>query len=99
MQGLHPWPACRKKQAAVTTGGAQQPAFPARMALTAYTCSPRGPALLSPSLVMLVEASKLGLSTGRPGPHDFAVRTRAVRPHDKNHAAADTPTASRAPRS
>ncbi len=38
----------------------------------AYTRSPRGPAVLPPSLMMLVELHHaLGVSTGTPGPHDF----------------------------
>ncbi len=44
-----PWPACRKKQAAVTTGLAETPGLPCAMALTAAPRSPRGPAFLPPS--------------------------------------------------
>ena len=69
-----PWPACRKN-----AGGSHHrfgqdiPALPARTVLTAYTRSPRGPALLPPSSA---RSSRRGLelSTGRSGPHDFAVR-------------------------
>jgi hypothetical protein len=49
------------------------PAFPARLVLTAYTRSPRGPALLPPSPLRSSQHG-LGISTGMPGPHDFAVR-------------------------
>src|SRR5262249_3657094 len=34
-----------------------------------YTCSPRGPARLPPFATTLTR--RAGLSTGRPGPHDF----------------------------
>ena len=45
-----PWPACRKKAGGSHhRSGRTRPAFPARLVLTAYTCSPRGPALLPPS--------------------------------------------------
>ena len=63
----------KETQAAVTTGAAGQPAFPARWA-TAYTRSPRGPALLPPSFASS-SLRELGASTGTPGPHDFTVRT------------------------
>jgi hypothetical protein len=69
----------QEKLAAVTTGAADHPAFPARW-LTAYTRSPRGPAFLPPSSARRVEhRHRLGTSTGMPGPHDFAVRVRRVR--------------------
>jgi len=43
-----------------------------RAGLNAYTCSPRGPARLPPSLTRRAgRRRQLGLSTGRPGPHDF----------------------------
>src|SRR5581483_8984586 len=71
-EGLTHGPPANKMQAAGTTGAADQPAFPARC-LTAYTSSPRGPALLPPSPTD--HHHQLGLSVGRPGPYDFAVRT------------------------
>ena len=58
----------KKMQAAVTTGPAEHPAFPARW-LTFYTCSPQGPAVLPLFATTLARCA--GLSTGRPGPHDF----------------------------
>ncbi|MBV9456547.1 MAG: hypothetical protein JO141_03365 [Bradyrhizobium sp.] len=49
--------------------------------VTAYTRSPQGPAFLPLSLTTFVEKHRqLDLSTGRSGPHDFAVRIDAVRP-------------------
>ena len=43
--------------------------------VTAYTRSPRGPAFLPPSRATLVKRHRsLGISTGMPGPQDFAVR-------------------------
>ncbi len=43
-----------------------------RDGVNAYTCSPRGPAVLPPSPAD--HHHQLGLSVGRPGPHAFAVR-------------------------
>jgi hypothetical protein len=68
----------QEKLAAVTTGAADHPAFPARW-LTAYTRSPRGPAFLPPSARDAKASSRIGISTGMPGPHDFAVRLRRDR--------------------
>jgi hypothetical protein len=71
----HPWSACSKKHAAepqVRTGSS---GLPCAIGFTAYTRSPRGPAFLPPSSTMLVNKHReLGLSNGRPGPHDFTVR-------------------------
>jgi len=53
-----------------------------RDGLRAYTWSPRGPAFLPPSPASLSRC-KLGLSTGRPGPHDFTVRVEIVRRRDQ----------------
>ena len=44
-----------------------------RDGLPAYTCSPWGPALLPPC-ANRVKRFAHGISTGMPGPHDFAVR-------------------------
>jgi hypothetical protein len=54
-----------------------------RDGFTAYTYSPRGPGFLAPVVRSVRHASELDLSVGRPGPYDFAVRSSAVRPHDK----------------
>jgi hypothetical protein len=42
-----------------------------RDSVTAYTSSPRGPAFLPPFATTLTRCA--GISTGMPGPHDFAV--------------------------
>jgi hypothetical protein len=68
----------QEKLAAVTTGGAGHPAFPARR-FTTYTRSPRGPACLPPSAHDAKASSRVSASTGAPGPHDFAVRYPRVR--------------------
>ena len=49
------------------------PAFPARW-FTAYTRSPRGPAVLPPHFATMRTRIGHGISIGMPGPHDFAVR-------------------------
>jgi len=66
-----PWPACNKKARGRTTGSAETSRPSLRDGWTAYTRSPRGPALLPPS-PRRSPSAKLGISTGMPGPHDFA---------------------------
>jgi len=51
----------------------KQPAFPARMVYGLYALS-LGTGVLAPIVRAPVEHHALGLSTGRPGPHDFTVR-------------------------
>jgi len=63
----------KRKQAAVTTGTAEQPAFPARRVYDLYVVSP-GTGFLAPVTCELVAIRRFDLSTGRSGPHDFAVR-------------------------
>jgi hypothetical protein len=63
----------QRKQAAVTTGSAEQARHSLRDGLPAYTCSPWGPALLPPCANRVKRVAH-GISTGMPGPHDFAVR-------------------------
>ncbi len=65
-------PPAEKMQAAGTTGSAGQIRPSLRDGFNAYTCSPRGPAVLPPSPAD--HHRQLGLSVGRPGPHAFAVR-------------------------
>src|SRR6185312_4484178 len=67
-----------KKLAAVTTGLAEHPAFPARWCYGLYVISP-GPGLYCPRRARASSAHALDLSVGRPGPHDFAVRTDDAR--------------------
>src|SRR5262249_55558991 len=52
-----------------------------RNGLTAYTYSPRGPGFLAP--VARRSFCSLDTSVGVSGPHDFAVRSSAVRPHEE----------------
>ena len=81
-----PWPACRKKARGRTTGSAETSRPSLRDGFTAYTRSPRGPALLPPSPARS-SRRRLDLSTGRSGPHDFAVRV-ALFVRVVDHAAA-----------
>src|SRR5882757_7191629 len=67
----------QKKQAAVTTGGAGQPAFPARW-FTAYIAISPGTGLSCPRRLR-DDLANLSLSVGRPGPRDFTVRVSHVR--------------------
>src|SRR5690349_6880100 len=63
-----------------------------RNGFTAYTYSPREPGFIAPVVRSVRHASELGLSVGRPGPYDFAVRISAVRPHDKSCASLSRPS-------
>jgi hypothetical protein len=76
--GRNPWPACKQKtQAAVTTGSAISSGIPCAMVLRLIRALPRDRAFLPLSLAR--SFCELGLSVGRPGPHDFAVRKCHVR--------------------
>jgi hypothetical protein len=55
----------------------QHPAFPAQWFDGLYVLSP-GTGSLAPVARMLVISRRLDLSAGRPGPHDFAVRSPSV---------------------
>ena len=72
----HPWPACSRKsrrQSPQVRAGSS--GLPRAMVGTAYTCSPRGPAFCPRRpRARRTWQRELGLSTGRPEPHDFAVR-------------------------
>ena len=70
--GLAHGPPANKKQAAVTTGLAETPGLPCAAGLRLTPRSPRGPAVLPPSLA--IRHCELGISTGMPGPHGFTVR-------------------------
>jgi hypothetical protein len=81
----------QKKQAAVTTGLAGSPAFPAQW-FTAYTRSPRRPGLLA-AVASGIITRQLDTSVGVPGPRDFAVRagiTRQLMPSRPSHPAPNT---------
>jgi hypothetical protein len=65
----------------------EYPAFPARMVLTAASCSPQGPAFLPLSPACSSKHRELNLSTGRPGPHDLTVRIASFVGMTRDHAA------------
>src|SRR3954447_20703582 len=56
----------------------KQPAFPARWFTSVLRALPGEPAVLPPSLGCSSKHIELGISTGMPGPHGFAVRDRIV---------------------
>jgi hypothetical protein len=69
---LIPMVRVQQKARGRTTGSANnRPSL--RNGVTAYTCSPRGPAFLPPSPAGSSHR-RLDASNGAPGPHDFAVR-------------------------
>jgi hypothetical protein len=72
-------PRAIKMHGAGTTGSAKTSRPSPRDGLNAYTCSPRGPALLPPSPARSSH-HRLGISTGMPGPHDFASAIMSARP-------------------
>ena len=67
-----PMVAC-KKHAVVTTGTSRTSGLPCAMVYTLYVISP-GTGFLAPVCDNALSARCAGLSTGRPGPHDFGVR-------------------------
>jgi hypothetical protein len=78
--GLTHGPPAAKKQAAVTTGGAGSTGIPCAMVLTVSFAISPGTGLSCPRRLRDVKHHrKLGLSVGRPGPRDFAVRISHVR--------------------
>jgi len=68
----------QKTQAAVTTGTPKHPAFPAQRFDGLSRALPGVPGLIA-SIARAFVAPGLDLSVGRPGPHDFAVRTGRAR--------------------
>jgi len=68
----------KRKQAAVTTGSARSSGIPCAVVYGLYVIS-SGTGSLAPVACELVAIRRLGISTGMPGPHDFAVRDRIVR--------------------
>jgi hypothetical protein len=73
----------QKKQAAVTTGSAEHPAFPARWLYGFLRALPGAPGFLatisarskaSSRLRMMLTHQREDTSIGVSGPHDFAVR-------------------------
>src|SRR5690242_14731485 len=75
----------QKKLAAVTTGLAEHPAFPAQWLYGLWRALPGARAFLPP--LPADHLRKLDLSVGRPGPHAFAVRgtsfvAQELRPQD-----------------
>ena len=60
-----------------TTGSAGYSGLPCAMGYGLYALS-SGTGSLAPVARALVKARDLGISTGMPGPHDFAVHTRSL---------------------
>src|ERR1700726_1113905 len=69
----------QKKQAAVTTGRPDQPAFPARWCYGLYRALPGDLCLVATVIPEKLASQELSACFGAPGPHDFAVRIRHVR--------------------
>ncbi len=77
---LHPWVPCNKKHGGRTTGSTGiTPAFPARRLYGLLRTLPGDRAFLPPSPAAALAARALSASVGAPGPHDFAVRSHAIR--------------------
>jgi len=92
-------PRAEKMHGAGTTGSAEMTRPSLRDGLRAYTRSPQGPAFLPLSPARSSKRRRLDLSTGRPGPHDFAVRNRVVRRRVVSSLRQAASTASQAQRS
>ena len=91
---LGPRSACRQKARGRTTGQPRHTRPSLHDVWTAYTYSPRGPALLPPSPTDH-RHRRLGISIGMPGPYDFAVRLGPFVGTTKVMLRPETPTASR----
>jgi|tagenome__1003787_1003787.scaffolds.fasta_scaffold19035935_1 hypothetical protein len=92
--GLAHGPPAEKKQAAVTTGPAEHPGIPCAMVLRCIRDLP-GDRLSCPRRSPTHLVRDLGLSTGRPEPHDLTVRIGLFVGMIKITLQPDTPTASR----
>jgi hypothetical protein len=74
-----PWPACRKKAGGSYHRFSRSSGIPCATVLTvSFVLSP-GTGLVCPCRPQASNARELGLSVGRPGPHDFVVRDARVR--------------------
>jgi len=79
-----------KKLAAVTTGSAGSSGIPCAMVLRLIRDLPGEPGFLCPHH-HAESSARLVASVGATGPHDFAVRISAVRPHEKSCATPSRP--------
>jgi len=85
-------PPAEKKQAAVTTGQPRHPGIPCAMALRLIRDLLGAPGLFATVIsAMRKHHRRLDTSVGVSGPHDFAVRTGAVRPHALARASPSRP--------
>jgi len=92
----HPWPASKRKSwRQLPQVQPEQSGIPCAMVLRLISRSPWEPGFLAPIARSVRHASELGLSVGRPGPHDFAVRLSVVRPHENTRASPKRPPQSR----
>ena len=78
--GLTHGPRAMKKHGEGTTGAAGSSGIPCTMCYGLSRALPVNRAFLLPS--PRDHLTRLGISVGRPGPHAFAVRLGAVRPHE-----------------
>ena len=87
-EGLTHGPPATKKQAAVTTGSADHPAFPARWFYGCFVLSPVHRAFWPPYRDNTLARVALGISVGMPRPHDLTVRaspSRLLKPSRPPH--------------
>src|SRR5690242_5180814 len=74
----HPWPACRKKAGGSHHRFSRDIRHSPRDSFNGLYVLSSGTGLFAPVSRQRARRVALGLSTGRPGPHDFTVRTRIV---------------------
>ncbi|CAL79843.1 hypothetical protein BRADO6195 [Bradyrhizobium sp. ORS 278] len=92
----HPWPACRKKQAAVTTGSAENTRHSPRDGFDGcFALFPVRRTFWPPFRNTALARVARDTSVGVSGPRDLTVRMSVVRRHGKPRCDSHTPTASR----
>jgi hypothetical protein len=82
----------RQQQKSWRQSPQDQPDHPCAMVLTVSFVLPGDRAFFAPVTCGLIR--KLDTSVGVSGPHDFAVRQNAVRPHENSRASPSRPSQS-----
>src|SRR5690242_21954052 len=93
-EGLTHGPPANKKAGGSHHRCSRSSGIPCAMVLRLIRDLPGAPGFLAP-IVALKSSAQLVASVGATGPHDFAVRFSAVRPHEKSRATLPRPSHTR----